>query len=298
MLDITVVILTYNEQLHISRCLENIQLLAKKIYVIDCYSTDDTATIARQYGAEVFLHAWPGNQADQLNWALDTLPFETSWVLRMDADEYLTQDLIAEIEQKVPELNQDISAIVLPLKRVFMGRHIKHGTGAISMIRLFRHGTTRCERRWMDEHMLVEFGCTITFENPFVDDNLNTIGYFTAKHNGYSIREAVELLDIELNILPKNQKMGALCPEVTEKRAKKAKYAKMPLFWRPFVYFGLRYFVRGGFLDGKEGFLWHFLQGWWYRTLVDAKIYEIKKACGKDREAIKRYLKEKYQIVL
>lgn len=138
----------------------------------------------------------------------------------------------------------------------------------------------------------------MTFNNPFVDDNLNTIGFFTAKHNIYSIREAVELLDIELNILGMSQDTGTLCPEALEKRAKKAKYAKMPLFWRSFLYFGLRYFIHGGFIDGKEGFLWHFLQGWWYRTLVDAKIYEIKKTCGKDKEAIKRYLKEKYQLSL
>ena len=56
--------------------------------------------------------------------------------------------------------------------------------------------------------------------------------------------------------------------------------------------------IKLGFLDGKEGFLWDFLQGWWYRTLVDAKVYEIKKACGDDKEKMRHFLQDKYNITL
>ena len=82
------------------------------------------------------------------------------------------------------------------------------------------------------------------------------------------------------------------------KRMMKHRYAKQPLFWRAFAYFCYRYFFKLGFTEGKEGFLWHFLQGWWYRTLVDAKVFEIKKACGNDKEKIRRHLKDNYGIEL
>ncbi len=70
------------------------------------------------------------------------------------------------------------------------------------------------------------------------------------------------------------------------------KYVKAPLFVRPFANFFYRYIIRGGFLDGKEGFIWHILQGFWYRMLVDAKIFEIKKKFNSNPEAIKEFLKD------
>jgi hypothetical protein len=80
------------------------------------------------------------------------------------------------------------------------------------------------------------------------------------------------------------------------KREKKLKYAKSPLFLRSFLYFVYRYIFKGGFLKGKEVFVWDFFQGLWYRTLVDAKIFEIKKACGNDKAKILAFIKEKYGI--
>lgn len=298
MLDITVIILTLNEEIHIKRCIERISPIARKIFVVDCFSKDNTVNIAEECGATVIEHKWEGNHAKQLNWALDNLDIETKWVLRLDADEYLSDELITEIQEKLPKLKDDISAIVLPLKRVFMGKHIKRGTSDIAMIRIFRYGTVRCEERWMDEHMITESGRTIDFENPFVDDNINTIGFFTDKHNIYSIREAIVTLDYEYGLTNKNdaENIEELCESARQKRKQKEKYARMPLFWRAFFYFCLRYFAKGGFLDGKEGFLWHFLQGWWYRTLVDAKIFEIKKYCGDDKKKIKEYIRNNYKI--
>ena len=149
----------------------------------------------------------------------------------------------------------------------------------------------------MDEHIKVLEGRTITFDSEFADHNLNNIGWWTQKHNGYSIREAIQLLDIEFGIL-ENKDEGKLNDQANSKRKFKERYVKFPLFFRSFIYFVYRYFFKMGFLEGKEGFLWHFLQGWWYRTLVDAKIYEIKKHCGNDVKRIKKYLKEVYKIEL
>lgn len=168
----------------------------------------------------------------------------------------------------------------------------------IKIIRIFRTGKARYEKRLMDEHLSVMDGDTMELKHQFVDDNRMSIGMFTDKHNGYASREAALLLDAEYHLTDTSNMPKDHGEEVEKKRAQKARYAKMPLFWRAFGYFVYRYIFKLGFLDGKEGFLWDFLQGWWYRTLVDAKVYEVKKACGNDKEKMRTYLKEVYNIEL
>lgn len=297
MLDISVIILTLNEELHIRRCIGNVRSVAKRIFVVDCFSKDRTVDIAKELGAEVYQHEWPGNQAEQFNWALDNLPIDTEWILRLDADEYLTDALIAELEEKLPVISESVSALSLSLARAFYGKILHHGiVNSIKIIRLFRKGKARYEKRLMDEHLSVLSGETIELKNLFVDDNRMSVGQFIDKHNGYAAREAALLLDAEYHLTDTDILPQDLGKEVEKKRAQKARYARMPLFWRAFGYFVYRYVIKLGFLDGKEGFLWDFLQGWWYRTLVDAKIFEVKKACGQDAEKIKKYLIDNYQI--
>lgn len=299
MLDITTIILTYNEEIHIRRCIENVKQFTKKVYIVDCFSTDKTAKIAKELGAEVIEHKWPGNQAEQFNWALDTLKIDTEWILRLDADEYLRPELIEELQEKLPTMPDNISALSLPLSRAFCGKILHHGiVNNIKIIRIFRKGKAKYEKRLMDEHLSVLSGETIELKNKFVDDSRIPIGLFINKHNGYATREAILLLDAEYHLTNTDILPQDYGKEVENKRAQKARYARMPLFWRAFGYFVYRYIVKLGFLDGKEGFLWDFLQGWWYRTLVDAKIFEIKRACGNDKDRITKYLKEKYNISL
>ena len=298
MMDISVIILTYNEELHIKRCIENIKNIASKIFVIDSNSTDNTATIAESLGATVIQHKWPGNQAEQFNWALENVDIKTEWVLRLDADEYLLPELINEIENKLPTLEKDITGITFKRRHTFMGRWIKRGTYPVMILRMFRKGKAICEQRLMDEHIELLEGKSITFENDFVDHNLNNISWWAEKHINYAVREAAELIDIEHNITKKNYNKRNLSRNTLQKRLMKHKYAKQPIFWRSFAYFCYRYFFRLGFLEGKEGFMWHFMQGWWYRTMVDAKIFEIKRECKNDKEKIVKYLKENYNITL
>ena len=99
---------------------------------------------------------------------------------------------------------------------------------------------------------------------------------------GYAIREAIDLLDIEFDLTGAGDEDNNrnITADARVKRMRKHSYAKKPLFLRSFAYFCYRYFFRLGFLEGKEGFMWHFFQGWWYRSLVDAKVFEAKKACN------------------
>ena len=299
MLDLSVIILTYNEEIHIRRCLENVKQFASKVYVVDCFSIDRTAQIAKELGAEVIEHEWPGNQAEQFNWALDNLPITTEWILRLDADEYLLPGLIEELLEKLPVIPESVSALSLSRARAFCGKILHHGiVNNIRIIRIFRKGKARYEKRLMDEHLSVLSGETIDMKNQFVDDNRMPIGLFIDKHNGYATREAALLLDAEYHLTNMDSLPQDYGREVEKKRTQKARYARMPLFWRAFGYFVYRYIIKLGFLDGKEGFLWDFLQGWWYRSLVDAKVYEIKKACGDDKEKMRHFLQDKYNITL
>lgn len=297
-LDITAIILTYNEELHIRRCLENVCPIVKKVYVIDSPSTDNTVAICNEFdNVEVVVHKYPGNQAEQFNWALDNVKIDTEWVLRLDADEYLLPELVEELCNKLPTMEEDVSALSLSRARAFMGKVLRHGiVDNIKIVRIFRTGKARYEKRIMDEHLSILEGKTIEMEHKFIDDSRIPIGQFTSKHENYASREAVLLLDTEYkltNTASMNQEHGR---EVEKKRAQKEKYARMPLFWRAFAYFVYRYIVKLGFLDGKEGFCWDFFQGLWYRMLVDAKVYECKKACGDNPEAIKKYIAEHWGI--
>lgn len=300
MLDLSVIILTYNEEIHIRRCLENVKPIAKKIFVVGSFSTDKTKEIALSLGAEVVEHAWPGNQAEQFNWALDNLPISTQWVLRLDADEYLLPELVEELQEKLPTLPEDVTGIIFNRRHIFMGKWMKRGIYPVKLLRAFRYGKGMCEQRLMDEHIQLTEGRAVEFEHDFCDHNLNNLSWFCHKHVNYAIREAVDLLDMELDLTgaAETDSEKEISPQALAKRMKKHQYAKQPLFWRAFAYFCYRYFLKGACLDGKVGFIWTFLQGWWYRTLVDAKVFEIKRQCGNDREKIKALLLREYGIRL
>ncbi|SHG17508.1 Glycosyltransferase involved in cell wall bisynthesis [Arenibacter palladensis] len=301
MYSISTVILTYNEEKHIERCIKSAKQFSQDIYLVDSFSTDSTIAIAESLGAKVFQNKWENNHAKQFNWGLKNLPIKTEWIFRLDADEYLTDELIEEIKQKVPYLSADISGVVFERKMYFLNTLMTKGMVQMNMLRLFRYQHGFCEDRWMDEHIVLTQGKSTQFYGYFVDHNLNPLGWWIQKHNNYSIREAIDLLNLEYHILaPKSDeaKLYELSSDAQSKRNKKKKYANMPLFWRSFFYFMYRYFLKFGFIQGKEGFLWHFLQGWWYRTLVDAKVYEVKRVCGDDKEKIRKYLYQNYQIKL
>ncbi|MDR1653420.1 MAG: glycosyltransferase family 2 protein [Prevotellaceae bacterium] len=295
-MNLSVIILTYNEQLHISRAIENVLPIAKDIFVVDSFSTDQTCEIARSLGAKVFQNKWENNHAKQFNWALNNLPITTKWVLRLDADEYLTDQLIEEVKEKLPTLEDDITGVILHREQDCFGKWVH----PLELLRIFQYKKAICEQRWMDEHIQLLEGKTVVFAQTFRDHNLNTFGWWTDKHNGYSIREAVDLLDVELGLLQPVETQRAtslqIGAEATAKRNKKLRYARSPLFWRAFGYFVYRYVFKGGLFKGKQQFVWDFFQGLWYRMLVDVKIYEIKHACGNNKEKIIAFVKEKYNI--
>ena len=300
MSNLSVIILTFNEEIHIKRCIESLQPFAKNVYIIDSYSTDNTVKIAKSVGAHVYQNRWPGNHASQFQWGLDNCPIGTEWVMKMDADEYVLPELSAEINAKINSIPKSVSGIYIKRRVFFMGRWMKHGGYYPTwLLRIWRYEKGRVEQRLMDEHIKLSSGDVAHFESDFVDDNKKNLTWWIEKHNNYSIREAADVL----NTLYGFTKCDEIEPfflgtQEQRKRWLKTRYVSLPLFFRPILYFVWRYFVKFGFLDGKQGLVWHVLQGFWYRFLVDAKINEVYLKAGKDKNAVLKYLRIEHKIEL
>jgi glycosyltransferase involved in cell wall biosynthesis len=292
---VTVIILTFNEKLHIERCLKSLLKVTNQIFIIDSFSTDNTVEIAETWGAKVIKNEWV-NYATQFNFGINNNPFQSDWIMRMDADEYITDELAEEINGSLGKIDTSFVGIYIKRRVYFLNQWIKHGGYyPIWLLRIWRINQGICEESWMDEHIKISNGKTLQFENDLIDHNLNNITWWTQKHNNYATREAIDLLNIEHNfnkgILVSPNLWGS---QEEKKRYLKLKYAQIPLFIRPFLYFVYRYFFKLGFLDGKAGIIWHFLQGFWYRFLVDIKVLEAKSKTQNNKSSLIKYFKLEY----
>ena len=273
--DIAVIILIGQEKIHLKRCVEKLAALSpRQIFLVESQPDDGGVAIAKETAAkfglrlETRFNKWPGLYAKQFNWALDNLPIEAEWILRLDADEYLTPDTIEKLKtflSPTPTSNSNsndaVAGLTLELKRRFCGGEIRHATNGIRLLRIWRRGKGRSEERAMDEHIIVD-GKVIDFDGAFYDDNLNSMDWWREKHRGYAKREAADALAFARG-------------EIHFKPAKEA-YYKLPRYFRAFAYFCIRYFLKGGFLDGYAGWMWNFWQGLWYRWIVDREIGRVR----------------------
>ena len=290
---ITAIVLTFNEELHIERCIRNLHQVCEKVYVVDSFSTDRTCEIARECGAEVLQHKYV-NQAQQFQWALDNCTITSEWTLRLDADEYLTDELIAEIKEEVNCLPDSVTGVNLTFRVSFLNHTIRFGMlRPVRVLRMWRTGKAYMEQRWMDERMVLTEGETVTFKHRFVDENLNGLTAWTQKHNNYSNREILTELDKRYGLF----EQGA-SEKLKGRNQQKSTYYRLPRFLRAFMYFFVRYVCFLGFLDGIPGFVWLTLQAYWYRFLVDAKLLEMEKRIGKvpSKEEVIAYVQKFFGI--
>lgn len=278
MADLTVVILTKNEENNLRKCIESFRGIAKRFVIVDSHSTDGTVALAKELGADVYVNDWI-NYATQLNWGLENTNITTQWTMRMDADEELTPELAKELEEKLDTLPTEISGIELKRRIYFLGRWIRHGgIYPTWVLRVFRTGQAECEMTIMDEHMLLKKGSATRFSYDFIDNNTKDIAWWIQKHNWYSDREVVDFVGKQKQLEENDVVQPKLFGNQAERKrwVKYMFYYKTPLMRRAHWYFLYRYFLKGGFLDGKQGLIYHFLQGYWYRFLVDAKLYEYQ----------------------
>lgn len=293
--DITAIILTKNEEIHIERCIRSLQGVCSEIWVVDSFSSDKTIALAQKMGARTVAHEFV-HQAQQFNWAIEHLEISGEWIWRVDADEYVEEPLRDKVKEAVTTCDGDVNGIYVNKKIIFLGKPLKHGGWyPAQQIKVIRKGHGMSENKPMDEHLIITDGRTISVDGDQTDENLNSLTWWTDKHTRYADREALNMLAMAYDMDDKAHEVKAklLGNGAERKRWLKVKYARMPLYLRPFLNFFVRYFVMLGFLDGNHR--WYVLQGFWYRYLVDAKIYETKKMLGFDEEKIREYIREHFK---
>ena len=271
------IVLTRNEEVHIRRCLRSARRVCDVVHVIDSNSTDRTRVIAEEEGAVIHTGDFT-SFAQKLNWASDTIEFATSWVMRIDADEVLSDDLVARLPGFLAQQPSTASGVFVRRRLWFMGCPMLFGgVYPRHSMRLWRPRMARCETRALDEHMLLREGASATIEANIDDIPLTDLALWIAKHNEYSSLEARTAMEYRA-ARSENGLQSRLLGNRNERIRwfKEKLFYQMPPFVRPLAYYLYRYVILLGFLDGKAGFIFHFLHGFWYRFLVDAKLVEAR----------------------
>jgi glycosyltransferase involved in cell wall biosynthesis len=293
-LDLTVVVLSYNEERHLARCLSSLLPIAKDILVVDSFSTDRTVEIALKHGARVLQNPFV-NHAIQLNWGLDHGDICTQWVMRLDADEVVTHGLAEALLDKLPFFKTSVGGLTINRQFHLLGQWIRFGgLYPVRTLRIWRNGKGVCENRWMDEHVIVE-GEIFHVNSDIADINLNNITWWINKHNNYASREAIDLLLLEYEVKAEDSHSNGMSIGGRVKRwIKNTIYSRLPMGLRALMYFVYRYVFKLGFLDGWRGLVLHSLHALWYRFLVDVKVFEIKLMMAERKQGLREVIKSEY----
>ena len=277
---LAVVVLTYNEELNLPACLASLDGFDCELFVVDSGSTDRTVGIARAAKAEVLCHPFESH-AKQWLWSLQNLPCTPRWVLGLDADQRLTPALKDELKRWIEDdarSRRDVEGGYLKRRQVFRGRWIRHGGYYPKyLLKLFRPEAVYLdERDLMDHHFYVR-GRVVKFEGDLIEANAkeDDIGFWIDKHNRYARLHATE--EIAFRTGQRSVPIEPSLRGTPDQRTLQLKllWYRLPLYVRPFLYFVYRYLVLRGFLDGKEGLIFHTLHAFWYRLLVDINIDQL-----------------------
>ena len=277
-LPISVIVMTNNEEANIGPCLDTIVDWANEVFVVDSGSTDRTLEIVAKYTNHIVGHPFE-NYSRQRNWAQSNLPLSNEWICHIDADERVSPALIAELRKFFSRESRDqqIRGLVVRRLIVFGGRHIKHGGIYPSYTcRIFKKQFGRCEDREYDQHFMVD-GETLTIEADLLEMTATSLFSWTDRHNQWAYMEARQLLMGSQEEQPVSIQPKLIGSPIERRRWLRTRvYGSSPRFLRSFSYFLLRYFFRGGFLDGIPGLIYHVLHGFWFRFYVDACCYELQ----------------------
>lgn len=272
--DITAIILTKNEEVNIERCIKSIKDWVDRVVVVDSGSTDKTVELSEALGAEIYRHEPFVHYAGQFNWALDNVDVKTKWVYRIDADEEVTPELAAEIiENCQNHHDDDVNGFVMKFKVAFMGRFLKHGgMYPFYNLTIFKYGIGRYEDRALGEHVILSEGRTIELKNDCLHFDFKSLDTWINKHNWYATREVADYYATRTKGQEDPNRLYGEAKK--DSKLRDGLYYRLPKFLRAKIYFWFRYYIQLGFLDGRQGYVHAYLQAYWYRFLVDAKIME------------------------
>jgi len=276
--DLAVIILSYNEELNLDQALHSVCGWAREVFVLDSFSKDSTQRIAEAHACQFVQHAFR-DYASQRNWALENLPVTSEWIMFLDADEWPSAELKRSIE-KTFSSESEFDGYEINRRLLWMGRWIKHGYYPVWILRICRRGRGRYDAREINEHMVVD-GKIGRLAGDLMHEDRRSLSFFTDKHNRYSDAESLELFraSSEQHGYVKLDPFGSAAERNRWKRYRI--YNRFPPLLRPILFFFYRYFLKLGFLDGMEGFAFHFLHGLWYPMLIDLKYLEKKRSAQK-----------------
>lgn len=271
------IILTFNEEQHLPRLLNSIAQLNAPIFILDSGSTDDTLKIAKSFSANVKYHPFE-NHPKQWDYALKNFEVQTPWIIGLDADQMVTPELLELLINFDDETYHNVEGIYFNRKNIFKGKWIKHGGYYPKyQLKMFRYGIGYSDlNENMDHRFIVTGNTTIWKKGHILEENLkeNEIRFWIDKHNRYSDLVANEEIERMENLRKQTIKPKLFGDPYQRTAYLKSLWWKLPRFFRPFIYFTYRMTFQLGFLDGKTGILFHFLQGFWFRLIVDVKIAE------------------------
>lgn len=278
MVPITALIVTRNEELNIEKCLKSITGWIDQIFVIDSESEDQTVEIARRY-AEVFLLPYEHGRIIPwiFQWGLDNLPIRNEWVLILEADQEVSPELRQELQDLFARPDIRENGFYMRRIQVFRGRRIRFGGyGSKYLLKLFRRSEGRLDPLEEDTRIYVR-GRVGKLHAPLIEYNIkeHNILFYVQKHVRYAEAFAKEEFERRRQGLRFQVKPSPFGTPDQRTLWLKSLYYRLPLYVRPFLYYFYRYFLRLGFLDGKEGFIFHFLQAFWFRLLVDIRLEEL-----------------------
>lgn len=267
---VSVLVITKNEEANIGPCLQSINW-ADQIFVVDSGSSDKTLKIAKKYTDKVYKHPFY-NFSQQRNWAQDNLPIKNEWIMHLDADERVEKGLFYELK-KIVESDNQINGLMAARKTYFRGSWIKHGGHfPVYQLCIYKKNKGRSEQRYYDQNYSVS-GKVLKAKSGIINIINPDLNAWRNRHRKWAKLEAEEALHNKSRQLKINWRGSPI-----ERRnwARYKFYYRLPLFIRPFLYFFYRYVLRLGFLDGRQGLIFHFWQGLWFRLIVDKEIYRFK----------------------
>lgn len=285
-LPITAVVLTFNEEKNIGACLGSIADV-EKVFVVDSGSTDRTIEICEAHGARVVGHSYL-NHASQWQWALDNLPIETDWVLALDADFVVTSELLGRVARDIGTLPPGVNGIYVRHIYRFAGGLIRFGGTKQFWLRLVRRGAARPDTGDLVDFRFVIDGKVLSWGEAVIEYNRNDddVSVWSRKQDKFALRLAAEE-ELRRRGLHGWSGRPRLLGTVDERFAwLRDRWLTLPLFLRPTFYFFYRYFLTGGFLDGRAGFLYAALQGFWLRLIVDMKTTELRALALDDQQLL------------
>jgi glycosyltransferase involved in cell wall biosynthesis len=283
--DITVIIITYNEDNHLKRCIDSLKKYVQNVFILDSYSTDKTVNIIKSKRIK-FKSKQFKNHSDQFNSAIKLSKAKTKWLMRIDADEYVEKKFFEKLNKKLSQINNNVNGINITRRYFFNKKEIRYG-GVFPQkkLRIWKNGKGFCEKTFFDEEIICE-PKIINLDLSIFDNNKNTFKSWKKKHRIYAVKEAIRF-KLEKNLNNKNLSNEQRKIKIINKNI----YYRFPIFLRAIFLFFYRYFFNLGFKDGVNGLKFCFWHTLWFRLLVDLNIFKIFLIYKKKKDTIENMFK-------